>query len=286
MYEGSHHTDASNKRVLHWSFLGFGFSENFESQFLQVLASGSGSGSGSEVEFAHDVMTACYYTDEYTYGMRGVVEHELLAIHQLETAWEMAQDLMDGEFEGLEVYAWSFGVAAAMKTLSYFKRTGYLDGIQVRLTAVAGSPFLVDDKLGIPSKVFARTLRKFSRQMLSTFADNMLEGATASPDLVDRMRQLYREYYSTIDDACIDGLQLELKLFPEIKLDLEDEDMVKIDRLVIADHDVIFPKANLEAFAEFYKANYNPDLQVDHLNDSHLPLTFIHEMLDLSKAKE
>lgn len=128
---------------------------------------------------------------------------DLLVVTDYRTADTAA--LSGGEIDGYEeivIVSWSFGVPAATR----FMRDNPGLPFTLRL-AVNGTPWPVDDNLGIPVSIFQGTLDNLSGKTLEKFDRRMCGGPTALPrkrdirELAEELKAIRHDYSGCITEA-------------------------------------------------------------------------------------
>lgn len=165
------------------------------------------------------------------------------------------------KYSTVYLFAWSFGVAAA-------ERLVYADNITMAF-AVNGSPFPVDDNLGIPHHIFNGTLENLNLRNLKKFHRRMVESAEDFNTLVPLL--------PTSPD--IDGLRDELRFFGSIP---HKHPALPWKRVFVAEEDRIIPPNNQ---VNAWKSLANPP-EIVKLQGGHYPdfLKILKSVLPDTKA--
>ena len=149
-----------------------------------------------------------------------------------------------GEYQEICVLAWSYGVSMAERTLSANP------SLPVTLkVAVNGTPWPVDDTLGIPRAIYSATLERLDERNVYKFYRRMCSS-----------KEQFAEFQQHMPQRSLDSLRSELEIFGA----LEPVQATKWDIVYIADNDAIIPTANqLNAWSGHPR--------IKQISGSHLP---------------
>ncbi|MGL4293218.1 MAG: pimeloyl-ACP methyl esterase BioG family protein [Bacteroidales bacterium] len=152
-------------------------------------------------------------------------------------------------YEQVELIAWSMGVWAATMI---FGNSGYTF---TRKTAINGTPFPIDDNLGIPRKIFCSTLEMLSPVSLDKFYRRMC-GSSKNKEIFDTKRP----------KRSIESLKTELQsIYSQSACHATHN--FQWDKAIIGNRDLIFPPENQKrAWKDTCSAE---------VDEAHLPLYFL-----------
>ena len=125
-------------------------------------------------------------------------------------------DIDLGHYEEKHVIAWSMGVMVA--TLFDF-------GNVMSATAICGTPKPIDDKYGIPERIYNLTIKGFSQNSVQTFMKRMFLDAPNTEKFSNR----------TLDSQKTELIKL---------LEYNSKAEFEYSRVIIADNDKIIPTKN------------------------------------------
>jgi len=151
---------------------------------------------------------------------------DILVIYDY-TTLELPLNLQELKYKNIFLIAWSMGVWAAYHIREQLPQTS-------RRIAINGTPFPIDDKFGIPHKMFDLTLKYAETGLRAKFYQNVFSDP-----------ELYERYLKTPVERSIESRVEELiSLDKSIKSEEQTYDNEFYDCAIVGEQDKIIPPKN------------------------------------------
>ena len=154
------------------------------------------------------------------------------------------------------IIAWSMGVAVAG-----------LDNPNIRkivknygsATAIAGTPLIIDDKFGIPRKIYNMTFKNFNKETSVKFFERMF---SQMPEDVFIPKRSFESQKSELEKMVLYSCKSELKY----------------TRVIIPDKDFIVPTRNQK---RYWEKEWENDTDIEIVNSGHYPFLLYNKFSEL-----
>lgn len=190
--------------------------------------------------------------DDYIVSSLDCGEYDVITFYDYNT---LDTDIEFENYSETHVIGWSMGVMVS--TLFDFKN------VQSR-TALCATPYPVDDKYGIPTRIYNLTVKGFSEKSLQKFMERMFCEKTNLPKYSDRTFESQSTELLKMAEYC-------------------PNEKYNFTKAIIPEHDLIIPTKNQQNFWEEYKEKNNNNIRIDSIPTGHCPFSVYKSWAEIIK---